>query len=158
MKNKIKIWKILIYGILLMMYSSDFYGQNNILLKVKNVHKNKLSFPCSLISDCIDSIYIDKDTLFILLQDTRKFYKEGKATIILSQGYKINKRILEIPIEIVPNYNFVNLRTFDYVCVFKRLKNQNNKYEIFSIEEVESYDDKEFMKIKNSSDVNIRGE
>ncbi len=157
MKNNIIIKKSLIFSILLIIWLCNSYGQSNILiLEVKNVNKNILSYPCLSINDCIDTIYKDKDTLFILLQDTRKFYKDERATIVLSQGYKINKRILEIPIQMESNYNFVILKTFDFICVFIKHKNQTNRYKIFSIKENTNYDDKEFKDIKNSNDVNIR--
>ncbi|MDR0368253.1 MAG: hypothetical protein LBH82_03825 [Bacteroidales bacterium] len=155
--KKMNIRKMFVFAVLLPMYFCNSYGQNHVLLNLKNIHKNKLSFPGLSITDCIDSIYADNDTLFIFLRDTRKFYKDERGTIVLSQEYKINKRTLKIPIQIEANFSFVLLKTFDFICIFKKHKNQGNTCKIFSIKEDSNDKDKDFIDIKDNQDVNIRG-
>lgn len=156
MKNKKNILAMLIFCVSLVICFYDSYGQSHVLLEVKNVHKKNLSYPCLSINECIDSIYTDADTLFIFLQDTRKFYKDERCTMILSRGYYIKKRTHEILIPIDSNFNFVILKSFDFICIFKKRKNHSNKFRIFSIKEDTNYDDKNFMDIKDSSDISIR--
>ncbi len=158
MKINVSVGKSFIISTFLMICLCDSYAQSSELtLMFKNINKKELSFPCLQITDCIDSIYKDKDTLFIRLQDTRKFYKDERGTIVISQGYGIAKRNLTIQIPIQFNFNFVVLKTFDFVCTFKRNKNKENIYKIFSMKEFADYSNKEFRDVKDSDDVNIRG-
>jgi hypothetical protein len=126
-----------------------------LVFNFKNTNKNKLSYPCLLIDDCIDIIDKREDTLFIFLQDNRKFYKDDRTTVVISKGYKINERILKTSIQINYNCNFIILKTFDMICLFKKQKNRKNIYKIFSIEEVVDYRNKDFIDIKGS-DIRIR--
>jgi hypothetical protein len=127
-----------------------------LIFNLKNTNKDKLSFSCLLIDECIDIIDKREDTLFILLQDNRIFYKDDYTTVVISKGYKINRHILKTSIQINYNYNFIILKTFDMICLFKKQKNRRNTYKIFSIKEVMDYKDKNFIDIKNS-DIHIRG-
>lgn len=154
MKNN--IWKLLLLS-LLIIYSYDFFAQNVIIkLDIKNVNKNKLSFPCKSINDCIDSIYKNNDTLFILLQDTRKFYQDDNIIAIFSNGYKISKRDVNVLISEELISDFIILKTFDFFCIFEKHKKKKETYNSILIEEIVDYSNKKNIDLKDTCSVGFK--
>lgn len=136
---------------LFIIYFCDSFAQNVIItLNIKNVDKNTLSFPCMSINDCIDSVYKYKDTLFILLQETRTFYQDrsGVFFVIESCGYRANNRNINVLVQDELISDFIILKTFDFVCIFQKYK---KKYKSIFIEERADYSTKKILDLKDSN-------
>ena len=140
--------------ILLIIQISNIQAQKDTITLVKKGDIINLSFPCESINDCIDSCYRHNDTLYILLQDTRKFYQDSRRGIFMvdEHGYFSNNPKINVFIQKELVSNFIVLRTFDYICVFQKRK-RNKRYKLISIEEKKDYCNKKILDLKDSKTI-----
>jgi len=158
MKNSNLIISKLLIICILLFFLQNLYTQNNVLIfEIKNAKKNDIKYPVCLnnhISDCIDSTYKHEDTLFIVLIDTREFYK-GKRDIDVVTRYITGKRKLKIPIQDDLICDFIVLKTFDLVCDFIKIK-RKNRYKLVTIKREDTDFSNKIFIYKEGIDVEMR--
>jgi site-specific recombinase XerD len=153
MKNKNIYFLIFSLLYISIVHSNKLKAQNSVLiLDLKN---KKIEMPCYFINDCIDTLFQQKDTLFIVLDDNRKFYKDSNVICITYREGLIINNLIKIQIKDIDNINFIILRTYDNLCLFKKMKYRKHKYKLISIKEIYDFNNKNFMKIDKNI-INIR--
>lgn len=150
------IRKIMIFNVLIICVCELYAQKDSVILNIKKSDIKKILFPCELINNCIDSIYKHEDTLYIILQDTRKFYQDSNRSLFIveTSGYRYrgNNHNLNVLIQDEGIFDFIILKTFDFVCIFQKCK---KKYKCVLIEERADYSNKKNYDLKDS-DIKFR--
>ena len=155
MIDNLNVMRRLFFIGILFVFIQNVNAQNDTLtLKIPSSKKKDISYPLCIrgnITDCIDTLYKHDDTLFIVLQDTRKYYGDGKKIVYFVTDFEITgKTKLKIPIQNEFNCDFIILKVFDWVCSFNKDKKKDKVYKLSSIKEVEA--DYSNKKVKNIND------
>jgi len=115
---------------------------------ITDEQRKELSFPCFDLINCIDTIVQCGDTLYVNLQDNRVFSISGRGNLVICIEKQIFlprnnfKLYLKIKKEI-SNIEYINLTTFDIICLFKREK--ENIYKLIHFKENKDYSNKKFI-------------
>jgi len=140
---------------LFMLFAENISAQVQVLiLEFHQSKRDPISFPCRPISNCIDTIFQQQDTIYIYLQETRKFYRDTitKTEVVTYTFYHFKNRKFKILIEIEnhSDCNFIKLKSLDHVYILKKEK-EIYKY----LRKQESISEREYMNI-NEDGMNIR--
>ena len=131
-----------------MLFVGNISAQDKITLEFHQSKRDPISFPCRPISNCIDTIFQQQDTLCIYLQETRKFYRDTitkteVVTYTLSH-FKNHKFKIHIEIENNSDCNFIKLKSLDYIYILKKEKEVYQylrKYESISEREYRNFNE-----------------
>jgi len=103
-----------------MLFVGNISAQDKIVtLEFRQSKRDPLPFPCRPISNCVDTISQQQDTLYIYLQETRKFYRDTitKTEAVAYTFYHFKNHKFKIYLEIQNNSdcNFIKLKSLDHV-------------------------------------------